>query len=164
MFYIQKSLLFPYKYEGVTYMEKPFFSCVRRYQFCAGHRVHLHESKCATPHGHNYVVYFHATAPRLDDIGRVIDFSVLKEKLGGWIDKNWDHNFIVYEKDEEMIKALTIAPRKKEPFILAMNPTAENMADFLLKEVCPEQLKGTDVSVNKVVLWETENCFVEASL
>lgn len=164
MFLIKKYCIFPLDMRDLHCMKKPFFACIRRYQFCAGHRVHLHESKCATPHGHNYVVFFHATAPRLDDIGRVIDFSVLKEKLGGWVDKNWDHNFIVYEKDEEMIKALSIAPKKKEPFILNMNPTAENMAEYLLREVCPKQLEGTDVVVNKVVLWETENCFVEATL
>lgn len=28
------------------------FSCTRRLEFDAGHRVPLHESKCKNPHGH----------------------------------------------------------------------------------------------------------------
>ncbi len=40
--------------------------------------------------------------------------------------------------------------------------TAENMAQHLLTEVCPRALEGSGVRIVKVVLWETENCFVEA--
>lgn len=137
--------------------------CVRRYQFCAGHRVLNHESKCSNMHGHNYVAYFHAEADSLDDIGRVIDFSVLKQKLGGWIDKNWDHGFITFTEDEEVHRALECIPKQKV-FYSSFNPTAENMAEFLLHDVCPKELAGTGVRVTKVVIWETENCNVEASL
>lgn len=137
---------------------------VRRIQFCAGHRVHEHESKCATPHGHNYVVYFHADIDELDSLGRVIDFSVLKEKLGGWIDLHWDHTFICYKEDKLTISLLEQAPKFKPLFIMDVNPTAENMADYLLRKVSPDLMKGTGVTVTKVVLWETENCFVEAFL
>jgi len=139
-------------------------TAVRRIQFCAGHRVWQHESKCNNLHGHNYVVFFHAQAEEgLDDLGRVIDFSVLKAKLGGWVDTNWDHGFIHHTDDAETIKALAAIPNQKT-FALPNNPTAENMAEYLLKVVCPKQLDGTGVVVSKVVLWETENCFVEATL
>jgi len=56
---------------------------VRTVQFSAGHRLWQHESKCAHIHGHNYVVEFHATAEHLDSVGRVIDFSVFRDRLGG---------------------------------------------------------------------------------
>ena len=48
--------------------------------------------------------------------------------------------------------------------VIDRNPTAENMADYLLRVVGPEQLAGTDVTLIKVVLWETENCCAEARL
>jgi len=138
----------------------------RKIHFCAGHRVYQHESKCATPHGHNYVmwVYAEAESNKLDSIGRVIDFSVLKEKIGGWVDDNWDHNFIVYEKDTVMIDACKIAPKMKEPYVAAFNPTAENMADFILRLVGPNVLCDTGVKLTKVVLYETENCFAEVEI
>ena len=43
--------------------------------------MHGHESKCAHLHGHNYKFEFHCTAGSLDNVGRVIDFSDIKEKL-----------------------------------------------------------------------------------
>lgn len=139
-------------------------SAVRRLQFCAGHRVHRHESKCRHMHGHNYVVFFHAESESgLDALGRVIDFGVLKERLMPWIDANWDHGMIVWREDAEAIAAVRTLGDSKL-FLLPTNPTAENMALHLLHEVAPRVLDGTGVTVKKVVLWETENCYAEAAL
>lgn len=134
-------------------------SAVRRIQFCSGHRIYGHENKCGVAHGHNYVAYFHATQVMngLDSIGRVVDFSVLKEAMGAWIDANWDHKFLVWDQDHDMIKALESIDQLM--FKLPENPTAENMAWFLLKR--SRELLPPDIELNKVVLWETENCFVE---
>lgn len=143
-------------------------SCVRRVQFCAGHRVVNHESKCRNLHGHNYVALFHARAPELDGVGRVIDFGVLKERLGGWVDTYWDHGLVLWEDDLAVARLIRIdapeAPPLGKWFFLPTNPTAENMAVYLLREVAPEVLEGTGVEVFKVTLWETENCYAEATL
>lgn len=165
-------------------------TATRRLQFCAGHFVAGHEGKCAAPHGHNYVALITAeaaTMPRrlngcvdheaeitrredqLDSIGRVVDFSVLKEKVGGWIDRYWDHGFIVPCLDEpngRRYRPFVDAIRESEgkAYYFGGNPTAEEMARHLLLDVCPEVLKDTGVVVTKVVLWETENCYAEASL
>ena len=138
--------------------EDPYRSCVRRLKLDTGHRVHLHESKCRNAHGHQYIVYIHATADQLDSIGRIIDFSVLKELIGGWLDEFWDHGFLVWDQDTEMIKALGMIEGQKT-YKLPYNPTAENMAYFLLTEICPAVLKTTGVTVTKVEVWETENCY-----
>jgi 6-pyruvoyltetrahydropterin/6-carboxytetrahydropterin synthase len=136
-------------------------TAVRRLQFCAGHRVFRHESKCRNFHGHNYAVFFHAESPSgLDPLGRVIDFGVLKAKLGEWIEEHWDHGMIVWEQDTEAIAASRGVEGQKL-YLLSSNPTAENMALVLLHDVAPRVLEGTGVLVTKVVLWETENCFVE---
>ncbi|MDP6042103.1 MAG: 6-carboxytetrahydropterin synthase [Candidatus Latescibacteria bacterium] len=137
---------------------------IRRIQFCSGHRVLGHEGKCAHMHGHNYVVFFHAEADDLDQIGRVIDFSVLKEKLGGWVEDNWDHGFVFFEKDEELRSLFEGQMAAHKHFVLPLNPTAENMGDYLLNTVGPEQLKGTGVQLVKVAVWETENCIAEVTL
>lgn len=136
----------------------------RKLEFDAGHRVMNHESKCATLHGHRYVVEVTATAPELDSIGRVIDFSVLKERFGTWLDEKWDHNVIVFDEDQEVVTALRRMPRKKEPWVAPFNPTAENMARHLLEQVSPRLFADTSVTVTKVRVWETPNCFAEASL
>ena len=140
--------------------------CTRRLQFCAGHRVMGHENKCANMHGHNYVVFLTARAKRgmrLDSIGRVIDFSVIKAKVGDWIDEKWDHGFICHAADEVVLSLLGEATQRLELgqkiYVMNDNPTAENMAAELLDRICPMLFTDTDVEIVKVVLWETENCF-----
>ncbi|MBU6453321.1 MAG: 6-pyruvoyl tetrahydropterin synthase family protein [Cyanobacteria bacterium REEB67] len=145
-------------------------SAVRRLQFCSGHRVYKHESKCAHLHGHNYVVFLHAQMAAslresrgglgLDELGRVIDFAVLKDRFAPWIENNWDHGFILWEQDAEAIAALSHMSDQKL-FLLDANPTAENMALHLLNVVAPVVLAGSAVELTRVVLWETENCIVE---
>jgi len=135
----------------------------RRIQFCAGHRVMGHENKCAGLHGHNYEAVFHATSDKLDPLGRVIDFGVLKEKLGTWIDDNWDHAMILFEKDEEAIQAVKDLSSQRL-FLLPYNPTAENMALYLLEEVSPKVLADSEVTIVRVTLKETPNCSAEVSL
>lgn len=140
-------------------------SCARKIHFCYGHRVMNHESKCATLHGHNGVFWIHATPVEgLDSLGRVVDFSVLKEKVGSWVDLHWDHTMILYKKDQKTIELVKQAPHFKELFVLDDNPTAENLAKYLLWTVCPEVLKGHSIIVYKVTLWETENCLAEVTL
>ncbi|UCD29936.1 MAG: 6-carboxytetrahydropterin synthase [Planctomycetota bacterium] len=138
-------------------------TAVRKIAFNAGHRLWKHEGRCEHIHGHNYVVCFHATADKLDSVGRVIDFNVLKSKLGGWIEENWDHGFICHQDDQVVKKALSAIPGQKI-FELDNNPTAENLAAYLLHVVGPQQLDGTGVRLVRVSLWETENCCAEVSL
>lgn len=131
--------------------------CFRKIHFCAGHRVMNHESKCVNLHGHNYLVWVYAIADNLDNLGRVIDFSVLKEKVGGWIDQFWDHTTILNEKDIDLISVLQ--PINKKPvYIMPYNPTAENMAIYLLNNICPQLMRGTGVKISNIIIYETENC------
>jgi len=138
-------------------------SCTRDISFCAGHRVKDHESKCSKPHGHNYRVEITATADKLDKLGRIIDFAVIKEKIGGWLDHNFDHGFLVFSEDGDLIKALSAVADSKL-FLLPVNPTAENIASYLLAEICPVLLKDTGVTVIKILVHETDNCRAEAAI
>ncbi len=140
-------------------------SCARKIHFCYGHRLMGHEDKCVTLHGHNGVVWIHAVPiDGLDPLGRVLDFSLLKNKVGRWIDKHWDHTMIINEDDQEMITLLQTVSQYKPIFTIKGNPTAENMAKYILREVCPQVLKGCGIYVKKVVFYETENCFAEITL
>lgn len=144
----------------------------RRIQFCAGHRLLHHEGRCRHVHGHNYVALLTAeTEPgaaergdlaALDAVGRVVDFAVLKERIGGWIDRHWDHQFLVHRADAELLEFLRAT--QQPHYVLDLNPTAEAMADHLLRVVGPQVLPGTGVRLVRVDLWETENCFATAAL
>ena len=141
------------------------FSCTRRIQFCAGHRVLQHESKCRNMHGHNYVAFITAESEGLDAIGRVIDFSVLKRIVGGWIDEHWDHGFILHKDDINALESIALFQKREgmrsKLYTMGENPTAENMA-WHLKDIANDCLRHEPCRVTKVVLWETENCYAEA--
>jgi len=139
-------------------------TCTRKLWFCAGHRVKGHEGKCSHLHGHNYIVYVTAQAS-LDSIGRVIDFSVLKDKFGSFIDDNFDHGFLVWEEDKEVIDALDYFDAycgEQKIFVMPTNPTAENIAQFLLDN-SDDILDDKGVEVTMIKVYETENCFAVAT-
>lgn len=138
-------------------------SAVRQIGFDAGHRVYGHESKCATFHGHRYTAEIYCRAKGLDDLGRVIDFGVIKERIGSWIDQQWDHAMIIWAKDPDLTK-IQACSGFKPVFVTDFNPTAENMADFLLRIISPQLLHDSTVEVHKIRLWETPNCYVEVGL
>jgi len=142
-------------------------TATRRLQFCAGHRVFKHESKCANLHGHNYVLEFTAEAEptfrEVDSLGRVLDFSIMKKLLGDWIEENWDHGFIYFRDDREIRNLYEGDPEfigdwgpgalsDLKHFRLPFNPTAENMAGYLLREICPMLFSQTCVKIVKIVL------------
>jgi 6-pyruvoyltetrahydropterin/6-carboxytetrahydropterin synthase len=138
-------------------------TATRRLQFAMGHRVHGHESKCRHLHGHNFVAFVTAAADELDAVRRVIDFGVLKDRIGGWIDREWDHGLVVWQNDAEARSALATVDGQKA-YLLPVNPTAENLADHLLRVIGPQTLAGTGVRLVKVTIFETENGIAEATL
>jgi len=134
-------------------------SCDRYHDISCGHRVYGHESKCAHLHGHNYRVHFKCAAPDLDSVGRIIDFSVIKSHLCMWLEENWDHKFLVWQEDPWAIDLRQMDPTV---VVLPFNPTAEKMADFLLRVLGPKQLEGTGVDLIRVVVEETRKCSAQA--
>lgn len=150
-------------------------TATRRIQFCAGHRVMGHESKCAHLHGHNYVALITVKAELpggVDGIGRVIDFSAIKNIAGKWIDDNWDHGFILHKEDNAGLDALIAfdnamvmpangIPFRQKTYLMPYNPTAENMAKYLLEVILPK-IFPPEIKATKVRIWETENCYADA--
>ena len=131
----------------------------RYHDFSAGHRVYGHESKCAHLHGHNYRVYFTCGSSELDTVGRVIDFGVIKEKLCMWVENEWDHKMLLWQEDPW---AEEISVVDDTVVILPFNPTAENIAKFLLDIMGPKLLEGTNVTLIKVIVEETRKCSASA--
>lgn len=128
----------------------------RYHDICMGHRVVGHENKCRHLHGHNYRIFFKCTSDQLDELGRVIDFTVIKEKLCMWLENQWDHKMILWEKDPLLKDLKQLIPEDivEVPF----NPTAENIAMYLVKNVGPEQLGDTGVTLIECRVEETRKC------
>lgn len=140
----------------------------RKLWFSAGHRLKDHEGACAHLHGHNYVLYVTAQSEddELDSIGRVIDFSVLKDKFEKWLNDNWDHAFLWNYEDPICRGMFTeYAPTMSmKNYPCHYNPTAENMAEYLLTGLAPVLMQGTGVTIIQIKLFETENCYAVVTL
>ena len=136
---------------------------MRRIKFCAGHRLYKHGGKCEHFHGHNYVADFFVTGDEQDSVGRVVDFATLKNQCKGWLDEHWDHSFLISHEDDNARAALDMV-KPSRYFVLPYNPTAENMAKYLLEEACPSLLEGTGGRAVRVRIWETDESYAEASV
>lgn len=155
----------------------------RYHDISCGHRVVGHENKCRHLHGHNYRIHFHCQADvgveSLDKIGRVIDFGEIKSRLCMWVENNWDHKFLAWEYDSVMRSAQSALQQlehvsqehnnSEQTFYESIvwtpfNPTAENMAEYLVTVVGPEQLAGTGIKLVEVVIEETAKCHASFSL
>ncbi|HBD6162624.1 TPA: 6-carboxytetrahydropterin synthase [Shigella sonnei] len=164
------------------------YTVIRSHEICAGHRVVGHESKCRHLHGHNYKFHF-KVAPKhecgkvvtrgklvedgLDSVGRVIDFSVVKTTLCQWLEDNWDHKFLHWSRDN-LIDALKIAASRPscplehedhEHFLgslvaLPFNPTAENLAAYMVDVIGPQLLDEYGVELVECTIEETSKCHV----
>lgn len=130
----------------------------RYHDISCGHRVWGHESKCAHMHGHNYRITFYCIGDEqaVDQLGRVIDFSVIKEKLCMWVEEHWDHKFLMYVRDPLCSYLKDVAPQ--DIVVCTFNPTAEHMAQHLVNVVGPMQLEGTGVRLFSVRVEETRKC------
>jgi len=133
----------------------------RYHDISCGHRVHGHEGKCRHLHGHNYRVHFHCEADKLDTVGRVIDFSDIKARLCMWLEDNWDHKMLIWEGDPLAQSLITIDP---SVVIVPFNPTAENVAEHLVKVIAPQQLAGTGITLVNCIVEETRKCSASFSL
>lgn len=139
----------------------------RKHTIACGHRVSGHESKCAKLHGHNYTIHVTLEAPSVetgvDQLGRVVDFGVMKSVLFMWLEDNWDHKFLLWEGDP-LMDAMGGLPGL---VILPFNPTAENIAHHLRTETFPELLLKQNLSYLKVLdvtVDETPNCSASSTV
>lgn len=132
----------------------------RYHDFCAGHRVVGHENKCKNLHGHNYRIHFEIEPIDngvLDGVGRVVDFSIINSTLCVWLETNWDHKMLLWEEDPI---AKSFAGGGFGVVEVPFNPTAENMAIYLVEVVAPPLLKPFNVRLHKVIIEETRKCSV----
>lgn len=140
----------------------------RKMSFDAAHRILNHESKCKYLHGHTYTAEVTITLQserNLDELGRVVDFGEIKKRVGKWIDENWDHNIILNSKDP--LWEIVLLHRKfqtpifggREPYIMDVNPTAENLAMELNNVCC--RILPIELTVTNIRIWETPNCFAD---
>lgn len=103
--------------------------------FEAAHRLADYPGKCNRLHGHNWRVEVTVAGAELDSLGMLVDFRVLKQEVTRVID-TLDHYYL----------------NEIEPF-RTVNPTAENIASYVYRELAGRLPAG--VAVTAVKVWES---------
>ncbi len=113
-----------------------------RAAFEAAHFIEGYAGKCARLHGHNWEVVAVVRGEKLDALGMLIDFKILKAELKKVLDE-FDHRFL----------------NELEPFV-EENPTAENLARKVFERLASSEIFSGTVKLHAVRVCESPNSSV----
>lgn len=140
----------------------------RRLEFDAGHRIPDHKSQCRHLHGHRYVIEITLAGGIIDKEGdaangMVMDFSQVKDLAKQYLVDAWDHAFLVFVGDTQVVDFLASMPGHKT-VILDRIPTAENLANLAFQRLDSvyRDTYGNHLHLQQVRLYETPNCWADA--
>lgn len=139
-----------------------------RLEFDAGHRIPSHKSQCKNLHGHRYAIEITLSGDIITQVdasenGMVMDFSDVKAIAKSAVVDVWDHAFLVYQHDLEVLNFLNTLENHKT-VIFPTVPTAENMASeaFKILNSKYQDTYGNHLKLEKVRLFETPNNWADA--
>ena len=113
-----------------------------RAAFEAAHFIEGYAGKCARLHGHNWEVVAVVRGEKLDTLGMLIDFKILKAELKKVLDE-FDHRFL----------------NELEPFA-EENPTAENLARKVFEWLASSEIFSGLIKLHAVRVHESPNSSV----
>ncbi|MDP2831235.1 MAG: 6-carboxytetrahydropterin synthase QueD [Candidatus Omnitrophota bacterium] len=99
--------------------------------FSSAHNLRGYKGKCEDLHGHNWLVEIVIKSAQLDTVGMVLDFKYLKKKLNACLEQ-MDHKYL-----------------NKLDFFKKINPTSEQIAEYIYKKLKPQI-----PLLNCVTVWE----------
>lgn len=112
-----------------------------KHHFDAAHFLEGYHGKCAQLHGHRWVVEVTVKGEQLDNIGMLVDFSLIKDSLKELLG-DFDHHLLNELKQ-----------------FAGVNPTAENLARFcyyhIKKDLPPK------IVIEKIRIYETPDAWAE---
>jgi len=110
------------------------FELKKTFHFEAGHQLMHHDGKCASPHGHSYILTVHIHSKELMQDGpkknMVMDFSTLSDIVKPMIKTYFDHHWL-------------------NETLQTDSPSAEFMAHWIYHHLKPKLQALTAVTINE---------------
>lgn len=106
--------------------------------FSAAHNLRDYKGKCEKLHGHNWKVEVEVQSKKLGKSGLLIDFHDLKGIVAEEL-AFLDHTYL-----------------NEVPPFDKINPTSENLAEYLYHEIGADLAKQ-NAKIARVIVWESEN-------
>ena len=113
-----------------------------REAFEAAHFINGYDGKCSRLHGHNWIVEAVVRGEKLDSLGMLIDFKILKAELKKVLDE-FDHRYL-----------------NELATFTAENPTAENIARQIFRKLATSEIFSASTKLFAVKVQETPNSCV----
>ena len=107
-------------------------------KFSSAHALREYRGRCENLHGHNWNVKVSFIGTKLNKIGILVDFKDIKKYLDGILNA-LDHKYL----------------NETTPFD-KINPTAENIASYIFKEL-KNAFKTGGVKIKEVEVWESDS-------
>ncbi|MFP4667804.1 MAG: 6-carboxytetrahydropterin synthase QueD [Desulfosalsimonas sp.] len=108
-------------------------------RFAAAHQLRKVTEKCENLHGHNWKVELCVAGEKLQDSGVLMDFGVIKQRLGEIID-TLDHRFL-----------------NELPEFDSSNPSSELIAKYIADAFSGHIRSGEGIFVSRVRVWESDD-------
>ena len=103
--------------------------------FSSAHNLRGYKGKCEDLHGHNWRIEAVVKSDELNNIGIVVDFKELKQRLNAVLDQ-MDHKYL-----------------NKLTYFKKVNPTSENIAKYIYQKL----IKKIPL-LDSVTVWENATC------
>lgn len=140
----------------------------RRLEFDAGHRIPNHASQCRHLHGHRYAIEITLSGDiiateGLSEQGMVMDYSEVKRIAKEKLVDGWDHAFLVYRNDREVLDFLN-SLKDHKTVVLDVPPTAENLAMLAFRRLdsAYRDIYGNHLRLERVRIYETPNNWADS--
>ena len=104
--------------------------------FSAAHSLNGYPGDCSRIHGHNWIVEAYVRCKELDEIGIGVDFRDIKQGI------------------KDVLEGLDHFNLNELPAFSDINPTSENIAKYLYKEL-GKKLNSDIIKVSKIRVSET---------
>lgn len=120
------------------------FQICKHFSFDAAHQLRNYSGKCANLHGHRWEVDVCVEGDRLDNVGMLIDFGIVKvAALEATV--GYDHSFL-----------------NEIPPFTEVNPTAEYIAQTIYHRIRDMMHSSAPhLRLAYVQVWETANSFAK---
>lgn len=106
-------------------------------EFEAAHRVAGYPGKCDRLHGHSWVVEASVIGSKLDNLGMLVDFKLVKGRL------------------RELLETLDHRMLNELPAFENINPTAENIAQYVYNEMKKAEFFNDNANLKYIQVWES---------
>lgn len=133
------------------------------FRFETAHALWGYDGKCASIHGHSYVLTVSVTGPIIADeshpkYGMIIDFGGLKSIVHPEVVDVYDHCLLVRNNTPHAGYA-EVETGFKKIWLTDFQPTCENMLIDIVKRLL--QHLPAHIELKYVKLQETESCYAE---